>query len=134
VNHPLQPLQPLQRLGWLKHFTAIECSKASHGVFRAGQSYPMTSETVTIRTKDRRQRTDGVSEPVTFTGKNILIRVKDHAGDWHRFLENPAAEHPLIHDLKFLVEHFSIPEIQDVATLNPTQFRKNIRKLKALER
>jgi hypothetical protein len=133
LNNPLQPLPPIQRLGWLIHFRDLRCRR-SITTFRARRRYPITCETVRVQQRDRRTRRDGVTEPVIYTGQELFIRIKDNAGTWHRCLPTPANQHPLIHDFTFLIDHFDIPEVHDVATLNQKQFAANKRALKALEK
>lgn len=141
---PLQPLPPMQRLGWLQHFSSLKC-KTGHtsqvtGHFLKNRRYAIATETVRVESKERRARRDGSSEPVTYTGKDLLVRIQDEQGNWHRFLSNPpllqhskTPKHPLIHDFMFLVKHFEIPEIPDAAALQPKLFREMKQRLKALE-
>lgn len=131
--NPLQPLPPAQRLGWLPQATELRCRK-SFPVFTHNTRYPITTEKVKVQLKERRARRDGISEPVTYAGIELLIRVKDNHGNWHRCLANPAGQHALIHDLAFFVEHFDIPQVPDLARLHPKQYHKNQRKLKELEK
>jgi hypothetical protein len=132
--HPLQPLPPMQRLGWLPQTTELKCRRGAPAAFTYGQRYSVTTEKVKVHLKERRARRDGISEPVTYIGLELLVRIKDNHGNWHRCLANPAAQHALIHDLSFLVEHFDIPPVPDLARLHPKQYNKNQRKLKELEK
>lgn len=131
---PLQPLPPMQRLGWLPQSGTLKCLRSCVPAFLRYSPYDFTTEKVKVFSKERRARRDGVSEPVTYSGYELLIRVKDDHGEWHRCLPNPQGQHALIHDLEFLVEHFEIPEVPDLAALHPKKFAAYKRKLKKLER
>ena len=143
--NPLQPLPPMQRLGWLPQRGQLKCIKTARNpkmwagyntppsFLDRGQLYDFTTEKVKIQIKERRARRDGISEPVTYAGVELLIRVKDNHGNWHRCLANPAGQHALIHDLSFLVEHFDIPQVPDVAKQHRKQFANFQRRLKRLE-
>jgi hypothetical protein len=128
----------MQRLGWLSNFKELRCRTSvpfdSSVLFSRSRRYAITTERVKIQFKERRARRDGVCEPVTLTGSEMLVRIKDNAGNWHRCIASPAGKHALIHDLQFLVDHFDIPEVPDVAQLNPKQFAANKRALRALEK
>lgn len=146
IANPLQPLPPMQRLGWLPQATELRCRKSFFNpkmwagykhppaCFAHGERYPITTEKVKVHMKERRARRDGISEPVTYTGYELLIRVKDNHGNWHRCLANPAGQHALIHDLVWLVRHFDIPKVPDLAKKHPKQFKEFQRRLKKLER
>lgn len=133
----------MQRLGWLPHAGVLKCTESVDignllagrrtTVFANGESYSFTTEKVKVFTKERRARRDGISEPVTYSGYELVVRVKDNQGNWHRCLPNPQADHALIHDLEFLVEHFEIPEVPDLAALHPKDFSRYKRRLKQLE-
>ena len=133
----------MQRLGWLPHTGQLKCTEPVDignllagrrtTVFIKGQSYDFTTEKVKVFIKERRARRDGISEPATYSGYELLVRVKDNQDNWHRCLPNPQGEHALIHDLEFLVEHFEIPKVPDLAALHPKKFAAYKRKLKQLE-
>ncbi len=130
----------MQRLGWLPHFKELKCRRTVAAslcrgapIFTCDHNYPVTTERVKVQFKERRARRDGVSEPVTYTGSEMMVRIKDNQGNWHRCLPNPANTHALIHDLVFLVRHFEIPKVPDLATLHRKQFNHYKRKLKELE-
>lgn len=134
----------MQRLGWLPHTGELKCAipidignllaGRRTTVFSKGDRYDFTTEKVKVFSKERRARRDGVSEPVTYSGYELFIRIKDNRGNWHRCLPNPQGQHALIHDLEFLVEHFEIPEVPDLAKLHPKKFATYKRKLRKLEK
>jgi len=134
MNPPLQPLAPAQRLAWLVNHSLLRCKRSEPaGHFLKGSDYAITTETARIQFKERRARRDGITEPVTFTGHELLVRLKDEKGNWHRCLPNPTATHELIHDFAFLVQHFHIPDVPDIAKATPKQFAAMKRRLKMLE-
>lgn len=124
----------MQRLGWLPQTGQLKCSRSCFPVFLRDSFYEFTTEKVKVFLKERRARRDGVSEPVTYSGYELLIRIRDNQGNWHRCLPNPQGQHALIHDLEFLVEHFHIPQVPDLAALHPKKFAAYKRRLKRLER
>lgn len=142
MNHPLQPLTPMQRLGWLQHFTRIRCTQ-KFASFVPGQSYPVTTSTAAVNHSETRLQRDGMPAAVILTGWDLLVKIsatpienrksKIENSEVHRFLARPQSIHPWIHDLSFLIAHFAIPEILDLAALNSAAFRNYQEKLRALE-
>jgi hypothetical protein len=116
----------------MRHFNFLRCKKDCSG-FTRGKDYPMTLESVRLSHGERRSRRNGVRESVTLAGRGLMIVLKADNGWRHRFLDRPQAEHPIIHNFGFLVEHFTIPQIPDVARLNPKAFETYKARLRALE-
>jgi len=80
-------------------------------------------------------------EEVLVTGQELLLRIKDDAGEWHAFTQyNLGAEQENerpekhFHLLSELVECFHIPAVPDVAQCHPAEFAEYQRRLRALER
>jgi len=132
MNAPLLPVAPYQRLGWMRHFKSLRCKKDCAG-FTKGRDYPILVEDVRISHGERRLRRNGVRESVTLTGRGLMFVIKADNGWRHRFLDRPQDAHPIIHDFAFLVEHFTIPQVRDVALLNPKGFETYKARLRALE-
>lgn len=130
---PLQPLAPMQRLGWLPHFTKLKCRLAIEGCFRRGATYPMLTSIVKVESKERRTTRSGGTEPITIAGRDLLVQLRDDKGHWHRFISRPPFTHEILHDHAALVEHFDIPEIPDLAALQPKRFAEFKKRLKELE-
>lgn len=129
----------MQRLGWLQHFTRIRCTK-KFASFEPGQFYPVATSTVAVNHRETRLQRDGMPAAVILTGWDLLVKISAAAiGSEqpdpcvHRFLARPQSIHPWIHDLSFLIAHFAIPEILDLAALNSAAFRNYQEKLRALE-
>jgi hypothetical protein len=90
-------------------------------------------EDVRLTHAERKTRTGGVKEAVTLSGNGLMVVIKADNGWRHRFLDQPRAEHPILHDFQFLVEHFTIPPVPDVARLHAKAFETYKARLRALE-
>lgn len=138
MNYPIQPLSPIERLGWLVHFSTLKCKKnfsaSGSQLFTVSKRYSFTASTVKVRRTERRARRDGIRSPVHLTGPDLYIKIADESARDHRFLARPATRNDIIHDFAFLVEHFEIPEIPDLASLHPKKFQEYKRRLRALEK
>lgn len=134
MNAPILPLSPYERLGWMRYFQSLKCRKTCcKRSFQAGKIYAMSVRTVRVTTRERRRRRDGLFESVELAGCDLEIVLTAGNGWRHRFLDKPQASHPIVHNFEFLVEHFSIPQVPDIATLNPQGFETYKARLRALE-
>ncbi len=89
----------------------------------------MVTQTVRIKSETRNAK----SETVVLTGCELMIVLTADNGWRHRFLAAPKKTHTIIHSFEFLVEHFHIPQVPDVAALNPNGFETFKARLRALE-
>jgi hypothetical protein len=132
MNAPLLPLKPIERLGWMRHFPSLRCQRSCTR-FTSGRDYAMRCETVKMVRPERRLRSNGAHQHVMLSGLDLIIFLTDDRGWNHRFLERPTITHPIVHSFEFLVEHFRIPEVPDVGTLEPDRLEMFRQRLRALE-
>ena len=139
---PLRPLNRVQLLGYLDEEDEIRCERPPGRGFTAGRAYPLESETFAGRKIEQRPhpRHKDQKEDVLVTGQELLLRIKDDAGDWHAFTQYPlgseqeaARPEDHFHLLSELVECFHIPDVPDVASIHPEAFAEYQRRLRALE-
>ena len=143
VRAPLRPLNAVQRLGHLDEEDDIRCEHPPGMGFTAGRSYPLESETFQGRKVEKRPHHSGENdrkEEVLVTGQELLLRIRDDAGEWHAFTQydlgrDQQAERPEkhFHLLAELVECFHIPDVPDIAQVHPEEFAEYRRRLQALE-
>jgi hypothetical protein len=143
VRAPQRPLNAVQRLGHLDEEDDIRCEVAPGVGFTAGRSYALESETFQGRKVERRPHPGGekdCKEEVLVTGQELLLRIRDDAGEWHAFTQydlgrDQQAERPEkhFHLLAELVECFHIPDVPDIAQVHPDEFAEYQRRLRALE-
>lgn len=142
VRAPFTRLNDVQRLGYLDEEDSIECRVTADG-FIAGLRYAMRTETFEGRKIETRKRPGHGPEQVLVSGQELAILVTDDAGETHCFTqfapsdddtgeERPPCEHQ--HTLADLVAHFTIPDVPDVATLNPALYQDYKHRLLALQR
>jgi hypothetical protein len=143
VRAPLRPLNAVQRLGHLDEEDDIRCDHPPGLGFTVGRSYALESETFQGRKVERRPHHSGEKdrkEEVLVTGQELLLRIRDDAGEWHAFTQydlgrDQQAERPEqhFHLLAELVECFHIPDVPDIAQVHPEEFEEYQRRLRALE-
>lgn len=141
VRAPFALLNHVQRLGYLDEEDSIQCQVGTDG-FTEGSRYPLRTETFEGRKVEARKRPGRAPEDVLVSGQELAILVTDDRGETHCFTqflpsgetdeERPGAEHH--HTLSELVTHFAIPEVPDVATLNPGLYQTYKQRLLALQR
>jgi len=138
---PLYPLPKVQRLGYLEEEDSIRCEK-DLGPFKAGKTYPITTETVEVTRKSFRMNLIGDEEEMEFTGYQLVTHVLSDHED-HVFVDGSCLadgvtttlKHPasLTHVLQDLLEHFHIPEVPDVVAAKPQQYQKHLATLLEIE-
>ncbi len=140
---PLYPLPEVQRLGYLDELDFITCRrtlKRKSVWFQAGKDYPVETKTGTVTRKTMRPNLKGEMELVEYTGSELFFLLTDEQGVKQVFVEQrlinedtdlskaglPDCE-PI--SLEKLVEHFVIPEVADVATVNPAGYAASLAQL-----
>lgn len=130
---PLYPLPEIQRLGYLDEQDFITCRRALRNAtcrFKAGESYPIETKTGKVTRKCFRPNLQGEEELIEYSGSELFILITDADGHRQVFTEArfltkdtdlsqaglPECE-PLA--LEQLTAHFEIPNVPDVATVNP---------------
>jgi len=132
MTRPLQPLTALQRIGWLFGQQKLACIQ-SHEHWTAGKTYAAICEEVNLQGQRTRRTRKGIEETVALSGRELMIRLIDDNRDWHRFIPNPTFTHRLVHSFSFLVSHFAIPAVPDIAEAYPDLYDEYLKRLHALE-
>ncbi len=198
---PLYPLSDIQRLGYLDEQDAIKCKLDLGGIFHAGESYPLRTQTVKITRTAQKPNLVGNLEDLEFTGlelaiflkhdphipgvpniegkesvfmdaklrndpktkveivkqekkspekpsptaNSVLLQTAQALGKLHIIgigtadpqpsTPNPQPQFnsPIDFTMQDLVMHFEIPDVPDVATVNPDGFQQYLNKLTELE-
>lgn len=125
---PLIPLPPVQRLGFLDEHNSLSCMADLPGTFVAGRHYQLESSTVRARRRGYRVNSEGEEEPVEYTGSELVLTLHSESGpipyvDPRLMASNVELldfkESNKLRSLTELLDHFEIPEVPDLATLNP---------------
>lgn len=144
---PFYPLNEVQRLGYLDEEDTIVCKRAGIPGFKTGESYKLSSETVDVERPDERLNLVGEIEEVTYLGKELAFYIADSNGKQHKF--SPVApEHEsqkpvkdgrlqivaeFTHDVEALIRHFHIPEVADVAQIQPERYQLFVDRIRQIE-
>jgi hypothetical protein len=155
---PLYPLPEIQRLGYLDEEDSIEC-KADLAddqgcvIFHKGERYPLRSETVSFsRTVTRPSNFTGEDEDLLYSGQELafLISAPDGTewcfmdawlrddpattvGNAKRMKDNANGRKPIDFTLQDLAARFVIPEVPDVAAVQPQAYEAMLATLGTLE-
>jgi hypothetical protein len=159
---PLYPLPEIQRLGYLDEEDTIHCKAdltAAGGrlVFEKGQSYPLRTQSVPItRSVVRPNSLTGEDEDLEYSGQELAFFIKRGDTEYcfmegrlknDRHTEIPNCKQvkgnqgskdggpppgPVDFTLEELCSHFTIPEVPDVATVNPELYRDALGRLDSL--
>lgn len=161
VRAPLYPLSEIQRLGYLDEQDTITCKIDLTGpdgtCFRAGQTYPIRTQTAPVTRTVLRPEAHGELDELELTGQELVICIRASDGSEVTFMEArlkddkttkipvvrrsglgdkaPAArpdEPPIDFTLQQLCAHFVIPEVPDVASCHPEAYQKNLAILDAI--
>jgi hypothetical protein len=152
---PLYPLTPRQRIGFLDEADSIHCTQDSNG-FQAGQAYPIRTLQVAIRRLGTKLDLEGQPQSVEWHSQETAFVITNQAGQEKVFLDGrfrsagvrvtllPPGEQPGRDDelallcridftIEELCEHFTIPDVLDVARVNPEGYQRNVDLLKEIE-
>jgi hypothetical protein len=155
---PLYPLSEIQRIGYVDELDVIECRetlsvpgrKAPVVLLQAGQKYRITTETIEVQWKQDRPSLDGGDETLELTGHELALHVwLDQPGQKDEeesitFLDARCIERlqqtkegrerfARTYSLQDFVKHLVIPEVPDIATLNPEAYAANLHTLDTIE-
>ena len=134
---PLYPVSDIQRVGWLDESEELLCT-ADFPPFVAGQSYPLSSETVDWKKLQIRPRYRAglrEEEEVSVKGSDLRITLHHPAGKV-AFMYCPAVQpdpDTPCHSLEDLAAHFALPEVTDIASLRPQEYQAKVALLEELE-
>jgi hypothetical protein len=127
LSTPLSPVKPQQRLGWLEDLDRIRCKRGCpEKGFVSGTEYPLfTRSKVSSTTEERIVEHHKTGEPELrhFTLERRLLEVS--IGN-HTFDEGAES-------IRYLTEHFELPDPGCVATLFPDKVARNLRVLEEIE-
>jgi len=163
VRSPLYPLSQIQRLGYLDEEDDILCLKdlwlgqqsqdtgspisvLRSPIFSAGTRYTLRTETISVKRSGQKMNLTGELDDVEWEGSELALFIKDGEGLERLFMEERLrgddvrlsiqaedAPSPIEFSLQQLAEHFEIPEVPDVAAVNPTGYQHNLALLKLIE-
>ena len=136
---PLAALPAIQRLGWIDDTEELLCIADFHE-FKAGKSYPLTSETIEWKKEVLRPRYHAGKrdkERILTRGTDLRITLHNGCLDKHTFTYNPENLHGPSrnrdHTLAELAAHFLIPEVPDITSLHPERYAANLALIDELE-
>lgn len=123
---PLFPVKPQMRLGWLADLDRIRCERSDPARgYEAGEEYPLRTRSKVASETERRVVDNRHGEPELrqfVTERRLLeVRVGDHAFDEG------------VEGIRYLTEHFELPDPGCVATRHPEEVRRNRRLLEEME-
>jgi len=159
---PLYALPEIQRLGYLDEQDSIACKAdlrlGASVAFAAGRNYPLRTQTVPVERKVRKPNPQtGDEEVLELTGQELAILLKVEDNEYcfmdARLQTDPDTKVPNVKackrrqpgpttlkdpsaidfSLQELCAHFIIPDVPDVATVNPKGYEKNLELLNELE-
>ena len=158
VRAPLRPLNDIQRLGYLDEQDEIKCQRdliGAGGTFIAGNRYRIRTLTISVSRSGTKMNNSGELDDVEWTGSELCIYLKDEHGVERTFMEarlrnedvtlslpdnggpdavsDEEGQVKIDNTLQQLIEHFIIPEVPDVATLNPEIYQRNVDMLHEIE-
>ena len=145
VRAPLYPLNAIQRLGYLDENDTILCVQDLAPHFKAGERYPMETETMAVNREGRKLNLIGEWEDVEWNSSELAFWIVADTGrrlfmdDTLRekhcriSIQGPTEPSPIDHTLQDLVEHFEIPEVPDVSLRDPEGFQQQLARLTQIE-
>lgn len=162
IRAPLYPLSPIQRLGYLDECDEIQCRKNLSAVaqglcFQADHTYQLRSTTVAVQRTGTKLNLSGEEDDVVWNGQELAFWIVDDHGTERLFMEArlrnkdvrvsilKPGEKPGKQDernldqcaidftLQQLVSHFLIPDVPDVARVNPEAYERNLQLLQEIE-
>lgn len=128
---PLYPLKPQQRLGFLTEHNQIVCKLADPGRgFEAGESYELFLDSATIQTQEERPEQNRKTlemEVRTYHRyrKALRIRIDDQY-----FVDDEQQGQA---DIRYLTDHFEIPDPGDVGTRYPEETLQMLAAIEKIE-
>ncbi len=161
VRAPLTKLSAICSLGWLDEEDEILCEKdvrlggLGAAIYRAGSRYALRTMTANVTRDTQRMNLAGEQEDISYSGSELAFLIMDETHKERCFMEgrlrsdkvtvsgvakegwpeDRGKARPKLIDftLQELVGHFHVPEVPDVASLKPEEYRENLRRLEELE-
>jgi hypothetical protein len=136
---PLSPVSDVQRIGWIDDAEELTCVK-DFLHFQAGQSYPLTTETIEWKKTENRPRyhagkRDTEEVLVRGTDLRLTLHPQGGMGTPTHFIFNPDKIGSLqtVHSLETLAAHFALPVVPDITSIKAEQYAANLALLDELE-
>lgn len=136
---PFYPLNAVQRLGYLDEQDIITCTSPlaspTGSQFEAGGQYAISSRSIDTLTSTSRPNLAGKLQVIEMHGKDLLIEITDARGIVQGFVPDPQSVPDRAHllPLQSLVDTFEIPEVPDIATLQPERYQRHMATLATFE-
>lgn len=166
---PLYPLNFTMSMAFIEDLDSIECKATMHAkaggvLFRASQSYRVTTQSVKITRLATKPSPDGTDHQYLMTGKELAIFIVGEDGKEHNFLDarhhaegidiegerletnsavwSPTGQNSYLVKVKIipefkldeLVGHFVVPTAPDVAAVQPLRYQEMLGRLDEIER
>lgn len=132
---PLYPLPRIQRIAYLDDEDTVACEKDLGTAFKAGKSYPIDTKTYKVTRRAEKMNLQGERETVELGGSELFFFIQGDDDKQYVFAEAYLKGNEKIaierlwqeidYSLGDLVGHFAIPEVPDVATLQPEAYERN---------
>jgi hypothetical protein len=89
---------------------------------------------VKVERLTERHNLAGCPEQILLTGQELVIQIACEVGSVSFMSAPNLAPRERAFDLEELLEHFEIPEVADVAAVNPAGYAHNLARLEELEK
>jgi len=162
VRSPLYPLSPIQRLGYLDECDTVLCTKdlcaeGGQRLFKADHSYALRSTTIAVNRSGTKLNLQGDADDVEWDGQELAFYISDEFTTERVFMdarlraenvrlsilrpgEKPGRQDErnletcaIDFTLQDLVDNFVIPDVPDVARVNPGGYQDNLALLRQIE-
>lgn len=141
---PLYPLPPVQRLGYLDEEDMVQCAK-DLGPFKAGDRYYIETDTEKATFHTTIMDREGMPNEVLREGKELVLTVyldgKRDDETAHKFIIGGKYDYELtdkpensnqVHTFNQFIDHFIVPDVDDVATMDPEGYQEALAKVDAI--
>lgn len=136
---PLYPIKETMRLGYLTDVTSIKCKLDDpERRFVKGESYSVDGRTHTITQRVKRyelvKRGENIGEMQerTYEQQRQVLRITINGR--HHFYDTALADEENADDIRYIIEHFELPDPGDVGTRYPEETQANRDLLREIER
>jgi hypothetical protein len=159
--YPLSPVQRLGYLDEVDEITCTQdffAPGSASPCFRADHTYPLRSTTVAVHRSGEKLNLSGELDQVEWDGQELAFFIADEAGLERVFMDarllaanvqlsmlrpgdkpgrpdrrNPPPPCKIDFALHHLVSYFAIPDVPDVARMNPEAYQRNLKLLQEIE-
>ncbi len=109
-------------------------------VFHEGESYPIRTQAVRLEKSKTKPNSAGYENEFLISGQDLAIFIKDATGKERCFMDARLMKSDVKldgvkvdHELQLIPEHFDIPEVPDMADLNPDGMRNAVAEINRIE-